>query len=56
MSDKKAKYLCKLVKKDLLKGNLKEYAELVKNPKYICLKCGRVAEDKKYLCKAVELK
>jgi hypothetical protein len=56
MSDNKEKHLCKLVKKDYLKENLPDYIELIKNPKYICKKCGRVAVDKHYICKPVEMK
>ena len=47
--------ICKLVKKDFMKTNLKEYSGLVKNPQFVCMKCGHVAKDKKYLCKPVEL-
>jgi hypothetical protein len=47
--------VCKLVKKDFQKSNLKEFSDLVKNPKFVCQKCGRVANDKKYLCKPIEL-
>ena len=46
-----AKTLCKLVKDDYLKENLKEYIKMVKEPKYICKKCGRVAEKEGMLCK-----
>jgi hypothetical protein len=55
MGENKNKHLCKMVRKDYLKENLKEYAEIVKNPKYICTKCGRVSVAKKYLCKPKEL-
>lgn len=47
--------LCKLVKKDYLKKNFKEYKALVMNPKYICHKCGRTAHDQNILCKPVSL-
>jgi hypothetical protein len=59
--DKKAKQnvakgpLCKLVKKDFLKDHFKEYKALVKEPEYICKKCGRLAKDKRSLCKPVRL-
>lgn len=46
-----AKTLCKRVKEDYLKENLKEYIKMVKEPKYICKKCGRVAENEEMLCK-----
>lgn len=46
-----AKTLCKRVKEDYLKENLKEYIKMVKEPKYICKKCGRVAEKEETLCK-----
>lgn len=54
MADKPKK-LCKLVKKDFLKGDLEEYIKLVKKPEYICDKCGRVANEKKFLCSSEKL-
>ena len=47
--------ICKLAKKEYLRSNLKEYSKLVKDPCCVCMKCGHVAKDKKYLCKPVEL-
>jgi len=47
--------LCKLVKNDYIKTSLKEYLEMIKNPKFVCSKCGRVAVEQKFLCKPVEL-
>ncbi|MDX9965930.1 MAG: hypothetical protein AB7U26_03820 [Sulfuricurvum sp.] len=43
------KELCKLGKSDL-KSDFKKIVKIVKNPKYICIKCARVAIEKKYLC------
>lgn len=51
-----SKVLCKLVKDDVLKDDLKSYRKLVQDPTHICLKCGRVANDKKVLCKSEKLK
>ncbi len=48
------KTLCELDK--LLKNNIKEYMELVRNPSHLCRKCGRAANSKKYLCKPVKMK
>jgi rubrerythrin len=47
--------ICKLAKKDFMKTNLKEYSKLVKNPLFVCQKCGHVAANKTNLCKPVEL-
>lgn len=47
--------MCKLVKKDFLKDNFEEYKKLVKKPTHICGKCGRAANDKKYLCEPKEI-
>ena len=44
-----AKSLCKL-KKKLLKGDIDRYIVLVRDPEYVCTKCGRVAAQKKRLC------
>ena len=45
-----AKSLCKL-KKKLLKGDIDRYIDLVRDPEYVCTKCGRVAGKEKRLCK-----
>ena len=46
--------LCKI--KKLLKKDLKVYVQHVKDPRYVCRSCGRVANDKDLLCKAVKIK
>ena len=47
--------LCKLVKNDFLKKHFSEYKDLAANPEWICRKCGRVANDPKFLCKPILL-
>lgn len=45
------KHLCHLHNiKRLLTENPEAYKELVRNPKYICLGCGRVAASNENLC------
>jgi len=48
--------LCKIVKKDFLKKHLKEYQAIVTDPEYICERCGRLAKNKRSLCRPVRLK
>ena len=50
-----SKKLCSLVKKDLIKDDLKAFKKLVKDGHFLCKKCGRVATKEKFLCKPVEL-
>lgn len=52
MSDDKK--MCKL-KKKLLKDDIDSFVELVNSPKYVCKKCGRVANDKDRLCKPYKI-
>ena len=52
---KKAKELCKW-KKDEISDKLDELSDIVRNPRYVCIKCGRVADKKKWLHKPVALK
>ena len=49
------KKLCKLAGKKYLKDNLAEYLELVKDPRYVCMKCGRLSRRKKNLCEPRKL-
>ena len=41
------KKLCDISKKNYTDEN---YIELVKNPEFVCKKCGRVSNNKKNLC------
>lgn len=54
MAEKK---LCKIVDKKELddKKELEKYIELIKNGKFVCKKCGRVAVDKENLCKPLKI-
>lgn len=50
------KKMCKLVKDDYLEDNLKEYIKLVKDPKFVCKKCGRAAKKEEMLCSPKKMK
>lgn len=50
MAKLKEKSLCKLVGNKILKKNLEAYSELIRDPNFVCGKCGRAAKDKKNLC------
>ncbi|MEQ8848439.1 hypothetical protein [Botrimarina sp.] len=50
----KQKTLCDWSKKDL-RERFEELRELVSQPQYVCLKCGRAASQKGALCKAQSL-
>ena len=52
---KKAKELCKWKSADITK-KFDKFSDIVKNPKLVCTKCGRVADKKKWLHKPVALK
>ncbi|CAB5108442.1 hypothetical protein D3OALGA1CA_1876 [Olavius algarvensis associated proteobacterium Delta 3] len=52
---KKEKRLCKWSEKSLDK-KLDKYIAIVSNPGFVCQKCGRVADKKKWLHKPVSLK
>ena len=53
--DEHSKHLCKLTSEGTHKNNPTEYAGLVKDPKFVCKSCGRVAGGKEYLCDPVLL-
>ncbi len=47
--------LCKLAKNKYMDKHTQEYLRLVEDPRYICLKCGRAAHDKKSLCRPYKM-
>jgi hypothetical protein len=49
------KHLCYLNNLGYQISNPREYKELVKNAKFVCKICGRVAASDKNLCKPVVL-
>ncbi len=51
---KKEKRLCKWKKNDIDK-KFDEFSDIVRNPEFVCTKCGRVADKKKWLHKPVAL-
>ena len=52
---KKAKELCKWKSKDAIE-DFDAFTKIIKNPKYVCQKCGWVATKKKWLHKPSALK
>jgi hypothetical protein len=48
-------HLCYLQNIGFIESNMKEYKELVRNPKYVCGNCGRAAADAGNLCKPEKL-
>ena len=44
------RHLCFLHNVGYLKSNLEDYKKLVKDGKFVCKGCGRVAADEKLLC------
>jgi hypothetical protein len=52
---KKEKRMCKW-KEDDISEKFDKYLNIVRNPKFVCKKCGRVADKKKWLHKPVSLK
>jgi len=49
------KHLCYLNNLEFQISNPEEYKALVKNAKFLCKNCGRVAASEKNLCKPVKL-
>jgi len=52
---KTTKELCKWKQDDISK-KLGKFSDIVRDPKFVCIKCGRVANKKKWLHKTVALK
>jgi len=50
----KEKRLCKWKEEDIDK-KFEKFSSIVKNPKFVCKKCGRVADDIKWLHKPTAL-
>ena len=52
---KKVKRLCKW-KEDDISDKLDKLTQIVTDPRFVCKKCGRVADKKKWLHKPASLK
>ena len=52
---KKTKALCKWKQGDIT-NDLEKFSDIVRYPKFVCTKCGRVADKKKWLHKPIALK
>ena len=48
-------HLCKLYGEGIHKNDPEKYAHLVRDPKFVCKSCGRVAAEKENLCAPVLL-
>ncbi len=46
-------HLCDIVEEH--KATLNEYKKLVRNPKFVCIQCGRAAAKEQNLCDPVPL-
>jgi hypothetical protein len=49
------KHLCYLNNLGFQISNEEEYKQLVRNPKFLCKNCGRVAVSQSNLCRPVQL-
>ena len=47
--------LCDLNKKEVEK-NIEKIMAIVNKPKFVCQKCARAANEKKFVCKPVKIK
>jgi hypothetical protein len=48
-------HLCYLVNMGYLESSLKDYKKLVKDAKFVCKNCGRVADSEEYLCQPAKI-
>jgi len=55
MGDSRDKKMCKLLKKDHIEDDFEFVRSLVRDPKFICKKCGRVANEENRICKPKSL-
>lgn len=51
-----SKKMCKLFKEINKKEIMEKYVKNVKNPKYMCMNCGRTAKKEESVCKPLVLK
>lgn len=51
-----SKHLCGMVSDKYHKTNQEEFLKIVDEPTHICVKCGRTASGKKYLCGPKKMK
>lgn len=52
---KHGQHLCYMENMGILTKYLSQYKQLVKDPQYVCKKCGRAAKSKLNLCKPDKL-
>ncbi len=48
-------HLCYYQNMGMVEAELEKYVELVKDGKFVCANCGRVAKEAKNLCRPVAL-
>ena len=46
----KSKHLCKW-RPEQIAAQLPKFSRMVRQPRFVCLRCGRAAAKKKWLCK-----
>lgn len=49
------KSLCDMNKNEI-ENDIEKIMTIVNKPKYICVKCARAVNEKKYVCKPVKIK